>query len=73
MNVHSYKLMRKINSSIFDENKNHNEINSGLRRTNSERDYKTNIIKDIRPDLSDIQNNEILSSSFKENLKGFFL
>jgi len=73
MNIHSYKLMRKINNSIFDENRNHNEINSGFRRNNSERDYKTNISKDIRPDLSDIQNNEILSSSFKENLKGFFL
>ena len=65
--------MKRINSSIFDENKNHREINSGFRRNNSERDYKTNISKDIRPDLSDIQNNEILSSSFNENLKGFFL
>ena len=73
MNVHSYKLMKRINSSIFDENKNPNQTNYGLRRNKSERGYKTNISKDIRPDLSDIQDNEILSSSFKEHLKGFFL
>ena len=73
LNVHSYKLMKRINSSIFDENKNPNQNNYGLRRNKSERGYKTNISKDIRPDLSDIQDNEILSSSFKEHLKGFFL
>ena len=69
MNIYSYKQMTKIDNLIFDESKSKNYTNNNniMKRNNSVNECKfTNEIfnKVIKPNIMDINKNEILSYSF---------
>ena len=67
MNIYSFKQMTKVNNFIFDESKIINNNNNIMKRNNSVNEYKLKneiFSKDVKPNLIDINKNEILSSSF---------